>query len=870
MRDDDLEREIRSHLESEIEELKDRGLSADDAQSAANRQFGNVAQVKEQLREMRRWVFLDQLKQDAAYAWRGMRRNPGFALAAVISLALGIGANTAIFTLVNAMMLRALPVPNPQELVQLTLSRLGPAPVESFPYPIVQALADHREIFSHLCGFTSSAKLVVGWGDSAEGVGGAWVTGEYYPTLGIQPEAGRLIAPSDDQRGAVPVAVITDGFWQRKFARDPRTVGQAVLIEGKPVTIIGVTPPGFIGATVGDTAEITIPIGAIPQIHPDWGYVTNAGTWWLRILARPQPGMSIRQVKARVDVAWRAMPQIIPANSPGARSRVAKAAVNVVAGGTGGSNLRQQFREPLLVLMAITGLLLLISCANVANLLLARATVRRREIGVRMAIGAGRARVIRQLLTESVFLSLAGAAAGVAMAWAGSQGLVGLLSVGRPVAIMLDVTPDLHVLAFTAGAALFTGILFGLAPAFQGTAAGPAAALRDKINGLRSRVAPMLVTVQLSLTLSLLIGAGLFAETLRNLETVDTGFRTNGVFLFNADGMHSGYHGIEAAAFYDKLLDEVERLPGVESAGFSTMTPLAGGIVSYAMTVNGVAKSPEDTRFNSVSRRYFETMGTPLVLGREFDAHDNATSLPVAIVNQEFAAKYLHGSPIGQRLRVGTEPTEYEIVGVVRNSIYETLRNPAPPTVFVPVIQRAAGWLGVMFEVRGRGSLAQIAATIRRAVQPVLPGAPVVVRTLNSLAEISLVRERLMATLAASFGVLGLTLAVVGLYGLLAYTVTRRTSEIGVRMALGATQDRVLWMVIRDALVLLGAGVAIGLPAAWAASRSVSSMLFGLKPTDPWTAIAAMAVLTLAGLLAGLPPAWRASRVDPMTALRYE
>ena len=524
--------------------------------------------------------------------------------------------------------------------------------------------------------------------------------------------------------------------------------------------------------------------------------------------------------------------------------------------------------------MAVVGLLLLIACANVANLLLARSGARQREIAVRLAIGACRGRIVRQLMTEGLLLSLLGAAVGVLLAWAGSRVLVNLLASGQRGAI-LDVTPDWLVLAFTAATACATGILFGTAPAFRCVATGPASALHEKIAIPRARVAPLLVTLQVSVALLLLIAGLLFVGTLRNLHRVDAGFRGNGVLLVNADGAREGYRGASAAAFYEGLLQRVEQLPGVRSASYSLTTPMAGGGISHNIAVNGQMESHE-TYFNSISRGYFKTMGTAVLRGREFTAHDTAEAGRVAVVNQAFAHRYLAaGSPLGQRLTVSFEPhpQEFVVVGLVADSIYETLRQAAPPTVYCPITQRegiASGGFGVILEAHMAGSLAQSSEGLRAALQPRLPGSPVEVSSLTEQVERALVRERLMATLATGFGILGLVLAAVGLYGLLTYTVACRTSEISIRLALGATRREVLWIVIRQVLALLGMGVAIGIPVALEASRLVSSMLFGVKGTDPWTISAATATLVAAGLVAAFVPMWRASRLDPIVALRYE
>ncbi len=753
------------------------------------------------------WMFLDRLAQDLSYALRGMRRSPGFTATAVVSLALGIGANSAIFSLIDAVLLRWLPVRDPQGLVQLIIRRPNPEPLDSFSYPLVLALAEQHDIFAGLCGFTG-ARFNVGQGDSLESTSGAWVSGGYYDTLGLQPAAGRLLTTGDDRPGAAPLAVITDEYWQRKFGRNPAAVGRQILLEGKPVTIAGVSPAAFTGANVGETADITLPLAVLPQFLVDGQYQVDAGSWWLRVLARPQPGMSPAQMKARLAVIWLPLAEsVIPASMPGSRRRVQQSTLDAIAGGTGYSDLRRRFRQPLVILMAVTGLLLLIACANVANLLLARAAARQREIVVRLAIGASRARIVRQLLTESLLLSLFGGALGVVLAWAGSRLLVDLLSSGQLRAIILDVAPNWRVLAFTGAAASITGILFGLAPALRGTAG----ALQEKTAISRGRLTPLLVATQISLALLLLIGAGLFVGTLRNLHRVDAGFQADGVLLVNADGPRAGYRGARARPFYESLLEKIEPLPGVRSAGFALITPLAGGGISQPISVNGQAVQQE-IHFNAVSRRYFETMATPVLMGREFSRRDDAGAPAVAVVNEVFARRFLpNGEALGRRLRAGAQEQEFEVVGVVRDSVYESLWEAAPPTVYVPLVQWAgAARSGVVFEVHATGSLSPVAANLRATLQPLLPGAPLEVRALTAQVERALVRERLMATLASGFGLLGLALAVVGLYGLLAYTVARRTNEIGIRLALGAMRGQVLWMVIKHAMALLATGIGMG------------------------------------------------------------
>lgn len=828
-------------------------------------ELGNLTRAAEEARAARSWTWMEQSYRDAQYGFRAMRHNPGFTATAILCLALGIGANTAIFSLIDALMLRWLPVRDPQELVQLKLRTpraTRAAEGESFSYAIVKGLADEREIFSGVAGF-SRASFDVG--------PGAWVTGDYYETLGLNPAMGRLLTRADDQQDAPPAAVISYGYWERRFARNPAAVGQSVLVNGVPVTIAGVSPPGFEGADVGAIADITLPVAALSRVVPEAAALLRPGNFWLRILARPRKGISMAQVRARLAVAWPPLSErVISANWTTARKKeMAESTFDVVAGGTGYTQLRELFRKPLTILMIVVGLVLLMSCANVANLLLARATARQREISVRLAIGAGRGRIVRQLLTESTLLSLLGAALGICLAWGVSRLLIGILSTG-PVKVVFDLTPNWHVLGFTSAVAIATAILFGLAPAVLATAGGPSPALKDdtRMTRGRSRLLRGLVSAQIAISLMLLVAAGLFMRTMQNLLSVDPGFRREGVLLVDVDGEKRGYRDTRLAVFYQELLDRVRRAPGVVSASISSTTPLSGFTWSEAAVPKG-QKLPENDNaiFLAVGPRFFATMETPLISGREFDTHDQGNA-NVAIVSQAFAARYFPGkNPLGQYLSatVTRPPSDLEIVGVAKDVItIGSLRSNPKPAVYVSVFQRLPA--SFTLEVRAARPLSLAVSAIRRELQP----GSTEVRTLTEQVERTLVQERLMASLAGGFGVLGLVLACVGLYGLLAYSVARRTKEIGVRMALGAHGNGVLWMVCRSALGLVGLGLAFGLPAAWLSSRWVRSMLFGLKATDPGTLTAAALLLGAAGLMAAYFPARRAARVDPATALRHE
>ncbi|MCC6858122.1 MAG: ABC transporter permease [Bryobacterales bacterium] len=872
-REEDLDRELRAHLDLETEDQRDSGLPFVEARYAAQRAFGNATLIGEDTRAVWGWTSLERLGQDLRYALRIMRKSPAFTATAVLSLALGIGANTAIFTLIDRLLLNMLPVRNPHELTQLMRVEAGRAD-NSFSYPVVHALDSRRDVFSGVCGFTW-ATFNVGSTDTVARVGGAWVTGAYYETLGVTPVLGRLLARDDDRRGAAPAAVISYGYWERRYGRDPQVVGTIIRIEGQPVPIVGVSPAGFSGANVGFVADITLPVAALTRIMPERAALLETEPQWLRALARPRPGLSRTQLKARLDVLWPQMASAaVTVNMEPDRRRVPlSSSIDVSPGGTGWSPLRGQFRQPLLLLMSVAGLVLLIACANVANLLLARATARRREIALRFAIGSGRGRIIRQLLTESVLLSSIAAAFGVAIAWLAGRFLVNLLSSGRREAMVdFDLAPDWHILAFTSAVALGTGILFGLVPALRATVAAPGPALKDDTRtsaGSRTKLAPALVVLQLALSLVLLVGTGLLVRTLRNLQQLDAGFRHEGVLLMNVDARRAGFEGPRLAVLYRELLDRLQHLPGVQSASLSTNTPLSGAKHGGRVSVDKQPQ-PGTAQFNAVTPGYFRTLRTPLLLGRDFTLQDGPGAPPVAIVNEQLVRQYLpHGNPLGRHVAVDSE---MEIVGIVKDAIADDLREPPPPAVYRPYFQRPHEIGNATFEVYAMGALAQVAGALKDELRAVLPQAPVQyqVKTLTEQVERSLAQERMLATLATGFGLLALLLAAVGLYGLLAYTVGRRTGEIGIRMALGARQRDVQWLVLAGALRLAAMGIAVGLPAAWAASRLVSSMLFGLTPTDALTTLAATTVLAMTALLAGYLPARRASRVEPMAALKYE
>ncbi len=860
----ELEDELRFHLEMQTEDNQRAGMDPAEARLAALRSFGGAAPMKEVYRDAAFLPGLENLARDVRYGLRSMRQNAGFTAVAVVSLALGIGANTAIFTLLDALLLRQLPVHNPQQLVQLTVPGKQ-RPVETFPYPLVKALAEHHEIFSGLAG-SCAATFKTGPPETGEPTPGAWVTGEYYQTLGIEPVAGRLLTPDDDRLGAPPVAVLSDGYWARRFGRDPGIVGRTIRIDSADVIVAGVSPPGFTGVAVGQAADITVTGGALPQIQPGMGALLIGSNYLvLDVIARPRSDLSPVQAATRLATIWPRLVEGSPFQDFQRRPALPSAA-------TGWTDLRRQFRRPLLVLMAVVAIVLLISCANIANLLLARASARQREIALRLAIGASRARIVRQLLTESLLLAVGGTALGFGLAWFGSRFLVDLLSSGPADRIVLDLGLHRHVLLFATLLAAGTAMLFGIAPALRATGSGPAAALKNspaQFSGPRTRLAPALVVMQVALSLPLLIGAGLFAGTLRNLRHFDAGFRHDGVLLVDVDGTKARYEGDRLNAFYRDLLERIGRMPAVASVSLSNSSVFGRGGVYYGVGVAGRSTAHEHALFNRIGPRYFETLRTPVLEGREFALRDDRSSPPVAIVNQAFAWRFFpEGHPVGKSLAIEGVAVPVQIVGVVKDARSQSLREPATPAVYVPFFQRNER-LGASFEIHATGSVAQVAAELRREIQP-LTGGVVQVRPLTAQVEKTLVEERLVAVLAGGFGALALVLASIGLYGLLAYTVARRTREIGIRMALGAERACVLRGTIFDALRLVMCGIGLGLPVAVVASRWISSLLFGLTPTDPGTILAATALLAAFGLLAAWLPAMRASRVDPTVALRYE
>ena len=863
----ELDDDLRNYLEESSARKIREGIPPAEAHRMAVLELGGLEQAKERVRTQQHGAWLEEIGRDVRYGSRLLRRSPGFTLVIVLTLTLGIGANTAIFALIDALMLRPLPVHEPQQLVQVSIQSDARGASEALSYAIVGALAGQREIFAGVAGF-NTALFDVGLPGSIVKVPAAIVTGGYYDTLGLKPVTGRLLGPSDDQPSAPAVAVLGHGYWERQFARRADIAGTSLLVNGVPVTIVGVSPRGFTGAEVGSIADITVAVAALPRLDPPAAPLLGPGNFWLRVLARPRQGLSASDAEARFAAIWPriAEPFIAPHWPESRRRALAAATFRFSPGATGLTFLRSQYGTPLVVLMGVVALVLLIACANVASLLLARASARQREIAVRLAIGAGRRRIVRQFLIESLLLSAAGALLGVGVASFSSRFLVGMIS-GGPARVMLDLSPNWRVLGFTSAVAIATGLFFGIAPAFQASSTEPAGALKEgaRISASRSRLLPALVSAQVALALVLLVGASLFGRTLHNLRQFDSGFNAEGVLLVD----------LPAAKMPEPsdLLDAVQRAPGIRSASLSTHTPLSGSTWSEPAVPAGQPLPDVDTAlFVGATARFFETMQIPLLAGRSFTSDDSAQRPPVAIVNERFAQKYFaKQSPIGQRLSAGLRGhrTELTIVGLVKDVNATGPRDSAPPMVYVAFAQMPAR-LDATLEARIAGPAGAAASAIREAVQQKMTNAAVEVRSLSGQVDDTMLQERMMALFTGAFAVLGLGVACVGLYGLLAYGVARRVKEIGIRLALGADRNRVIALVMKNAGRLVLIGIAAGIPAAWMASRWIASLLFGLSPGDPAAVAAAIVALTAAVFLAAYVPAHRASRLDPIAALRHE
>ncbi|HUI43222.1 MAG TPA: ABC transporter permease [Terriglobia bacterium] len=839
---------------------------------------------------------MQTLWQDLRYALRMLARSPGFAAVAVLTLALGIGANAAIFQLIDAVRLRTLPVQDPSTLaiVHLNTNHWGSGnftgPYSEFTFPLWQEVQKRQQAFSSIAAWGGTQLNLARSGevDNAQAI---WISGQFFQVLGVQPILGRLISPADDpedeQAGCSGAVDLSYAFWQRRYGGDASVIGKTLTLEGHPFPIVGVTPPSFFGVSVGDRFDLAVPICAEPLINGQYSHITGPRpreTWWLALLGRLKPGWTVARAGAQLEsIAPAALRETVPPqyDAEGVKHYLgykleARPAAN------GFSNMRQGASDPLYLLLGLSALVLLIACANLANLLLARASAREREVAVRLALGASRARLIRQLLSESALVAVAGAMGGGFLAAALSRALIAFVSTpDNPV--FLDMPTDWRVLGFAAALAILTTLLFGLAPALRAGSVNPGSFLKAGGRGMTAgrehfRLQRILVASQVALSVVLLAGALLFARSLQNLMTRNPGFRQNGVLIAAVDTGHLKLSLAQGPSYEENLLEHIRALPGVAAAAISERSPVSGNS-SNDWVLDAKGNHPNGASWEDyISPGYFETMEIPLMAGRDFTVSDSATSPKVAIVNQAFVKTFLGGTthPIGAEIRVwappGKPPRYYQVVGLVKDSVYNDMHEPMVSVMYFARAQtdepQLFSWASVL--IRSRGGLGGLLNSVKNEVASVNPESNIQFRLLRTQIHDSLLQDELMATLCGFFGGLALLLAALGLYGVISYTVTQRTNEIGIRMALGSQRAGVIHLILGEVAILVGIGLAVGVGLTLAGSKAASSMLFGLKPRDPLTLALTVLILAAIGFGASFLPARRASRLDPMTALRYE
>lgn len=891
-RNADLERELNSDLELEMEEQRERGLSAEEARFAALRAFGNPTLIREQSHLAWGLEWLESFVKDVAYGMRSLLRSPALTAVALLSLGLGIGANTAIFSFLDAVLLRNLPVQQPQQLV--VLGGAGASGItdnfaftELYSYPFYRELQKDNSVFSQTASILSMMNSVHGavdGRDKTEPMNAQLVSGTYFPTLGVRPLIGRLFTDHDDNtEGNHPVAVISYAWWTRSLARDPNVLDRKLKLGDITYDIIGVAPPEFFGTTVGEEPDIWVPMSMIASVPPHWGSYSDRRSESLLIFGRLKPGVSLAQATSNIDLLFH---QIWPTyrNNFDTQSDIdhlQKAHVTLTPIATGLSKLRGQYSQPLRMLMALTGIVLLIACANIANLLLARSTARAREFSIRQALGAKRSRLIRQLLTESLLLASLGGALGIALSVLADHLLLRMISNG-PDIVPLDVSLHSRLLLFTLAVTVCTAILFGTLPALRATRLELTEAFKDGRSPgsgtTKSPLAKSLIIIQVAFSLVLLVGAVLFVRSLVNLNDVDTGFNRDNTLVLNLDPSSIGYKDDEPrlTALYQQIEQRVAAVHGVTSASFASFTFAQGSWSSHVSVPGTDLSASPVVSHNVVGNDYFKAMDIPLIAGRAFGPQDTATSQKVAIISEHFAKLYFPNSnPIGHHFYIGgpDDHIDSEIIGVVKDVKFRHLQENPVTLDYLDYPQHIQYLqnLIVRYNPDASGSATSVSAAVQDVIHSINRALPITrVTSLDEQVAGSMTQQRLVAQLSAFFGLLAVFLSCIGIYGLMSYMVSRRTSEIGIRMALGAERANVSWLIMREIILLVAIGVVIGVPVTLAGSRLVTSMLFGIRGTDTITLIASVAALFFVSLISGYLPARRASQVDPMIALRYE
>ncbi len=894
--DAQVDEELRFHIESYAEDLMRGGVPREKAMRRAKAELGSLAAARERTRQAWGTRGFDELRGDLRYALRMLAKSPGFALIAVGSLALGIGANTAIFSIAKHVLLDRLNVPHPAELRLFEWHSARKSAVHSswgdwlstpqqvistsFSYPVYEVLRKQNHALADLFAFKDLGQLNVTANGEAEVVEGDLVSGNFYEQMEVQPQLGRAIGAADDRVGAPPVAVISDGYWARRFNRSASVIGKTIVVNLVPVTVVGVNPRGFTGASATMTSpELFMPFSVQPLVIPDntnGPLLTSTKRWWMQIMARVKPGTDAARAQAALNVVLQAA---VRSTMPVKKDESVPQLV-LMDGSRGMNHMGRHMAQPLWSLMALVGLVLLLACANMANLLLARATARQREMSVRLALGAGRRRILRQVMTESLLLAALGGLAGLGVGWLGRNAILAMLSSPtEPLAVQGGF--DWGVFAFAAALSVATGVLFGVAPAWKATRTQVSTTLKESAQTATKRrhgyAGKAIVGFQVALSMLLVVAAGIFLRTLINLDRVDPGFDTKNLVLFDLQPPSSEYTGEKQVQLVQEITERLAAATGVESVAVTSVPPLSDSYDSDDFTPVGAKEDPEkDSAYNAaVGDAYFTTLRIPVVAGRGFAPTDTETSPKVAVVNQALAKEFFpNESAVGKSFRtedMKSNKLTYQIVGVCADTHYANLREDPPPVFYVDYQQAPGMDWGMTFAVRTRMARAAITPELRRAVEGVDRNLPLTdVRTEQEQIDELTKNERVFADLTSGFGVLALVLASIGIYGIMAYSVSQRTNEIGIRMALGAEPGQVLRMVLGEASWVALIGVVAGLAGALALGRVIASMLYGLKPWDPATLVGSAVLLGLVALGASWIPAQRAAGVEPMRALRHE